>query len=684
MKTRIVIFIIAILTFFSLYSSAQNVEFIRENFPGKDKEFTDARRNLNMGRKYFDLDTSMYPLALEYLLDAQKFNPNNSELNYMIGKCYLYTIQKTKSISYFEKSYQLNPFEFKDIKYQLAKAYQLNFEFDKALTLLNEYKQSLSPEDLAKNSGKIEKRIQECKNGKELVKSPARVYIDNLGPVVNSVYPEYSPLINADESVLFFTSRRNNTTGGKKDESEEYFEDIYITEKGPNGWTTPKNPPSPLNGNYHDATVGLSPDGQTLLTYKSENFGDIYICNLNGTNWTAPKKIKGSINTKNHETSASISYDGKTLYFVSNRPGGYGEHDIYISKLDNKGEWGEVTNLGSVINTQYDEKSVFIHPDGKTLYFSSKGHNTMGGLDIFKSTYDGTKWSEPVNIGYPINTPDDDVFFSISASGVHGYYSSVKPEGYGGQDLYVITFLGPEKPLINNNEDNLLASIAQPVNEIVIEKPVEIKENLVTILKGIVMDEATGAPLGASIEVVDNTLNEPIATYASNSATGKYLISLPSGKNYGISVKAPNYLFYSENINIPPSTSYREVEKNIKLKKLEIGSSVILNNIFFDFNKYSLRSESLPELDRLLKFMNEYPTVKIEISGHTDNVGSSNYNKTLSENRARAVVDYLISKGIKADRMVAIGFGFEKPIATNDTEEGRQMNRRTEFKIVSK
>jgi outer membrane protein OmpA-like peptidoglycan-associated protein len=244
--------------------------------------------------------------------------------------------------------------------------------------------------------------------------------------------------------------------------------------------------------------------------------------------------------------------------------------------------------------------------------------------------------------------------------------------------------LGPEKPLVNNNEDNLLASIAQPVNETVIEKPVQIKENQVTILKGKVMDEISLNPLGAVIEITDNERNEVISSLESNSVTGKYLISLPSGKNYGIAVKAEGYLFHSENLNIPPTTTYREVEKDIKLKKLEVGSTIVLNNIFFDFDKSTLRTESYPELERLLKLLNDYPTLKIEISGHTDNKGSASYNKTLSENRAKAVVDYLTGKDINKSRLTYVGFGFDKPIATNDTDEGRQLNRRTEFKILSK
>ncbi|HPB25892.1 MAG TPA: OmpA family protein [Bacteroidales bacterium] len=678
-------FIIISALLLTFFSSAQNVEFVKSNFKGREKEFKQARNNFTVGLKYYEMGKSMYATALEYFLEAQKFNPDNAKLNYLIGTCYLNTVQKTKSIEYFEKSLLLNAVEYKDTKFNLAKAYQLNGEYDRALGLIRQYKQSLSPADLQQYSKEIEKRIMECENGKKMTASPVRVFIDNLGPIVNSAFPEYSPLINADESVLFFTSRRDNTTGGKRDENDlGFYEDIYMTEKINGAWTAPKNPPNPLNGSKHDATVGLSPDGQTLLIYKGVNGGDIYECKLKGTAWSTPSRIGGDINTDFHESSGTISYDGKNLYFVSDRDGGFGGNDIYISVKDKKGNWGKPQNLGAGINTPYNEEGVFIHPDGKTLYFSSQGHTTMGGYDIFKSVFDGTKWGEPENIGYPINTPDDDVFFSISASGVHGYYSSIKQDGLGGQDIYVITFLGPEKPLINNTEDNLLAGMAQPVNETVIEKPVEIKENQVTLLKGIVMDDITLEPLGATIEITDNERNEVIGTYESNSATGKYLVSLPSGKNYGIAVKAPEYLFHSENIIIPPTTTYREVEKDIKLKKVAVGSTIVLKNIFFDFDKFSLRPESIPELERLLKFMTELPSVKIEISGHTDNIGAAAYNKTLSENRAKAVVDYLVGKGIDKNRMTYKGFGFDQPIATNDTEEGRQLNRRTEFKIISK
>lgn len=685
MKKKIIILIISLFAFSSSLR-AQNIEFFKSNFPDKPKEFKEAKANLAQGNKYYEMGKGMYMTALDYFLKAQDFNPNNAELNYRIGSCYLSSIQKTKSIGFLEKAMALDASVAPDIKYQLAKAYHLNLEFDKAIQFYQEYKGKLSPEEITTVGPEIEKKIAECNVGKELIQKPARVFIDNMGSTINSIYPEYAPLITADESTIFFTSRRNTTTGGKRDPNDlQYWEDVYISEKAGGGtWTTPQNPVKPLNGKKHDATVGLSPDGQTLLCYKGTNGGDIYESKLKGDKWLKPEKLPKTINTGYHESSASFSPDGRTLYFVTDNEGGYGEGDIWMSKKNKKGKWGDAVNLGATINTPYDEEGVFMHPNGKTLYFSSKGHNNMGGYDIFKSTYENGLWSTPENIGYPINSADDDVFFSISASGVHGYYSSVKSDGLGGQDLFIITFLGAEKPLINNTEDNLLASLTAPVSETVIEQVVEIKDNQLTLLKGVVSDEISLLPLGAVIEITDNDKNEIIASFESNSKTGKYLVTLPSGKNYGMAVKAEGYLFHSENFNIPPTSSYREVEKDIKLKKVEVGSVIVLNNIFFDFNKSTLRNDSYPELERLLKLLNDIPTLKIEISGHTDNIGTAAYNQKLSEQRAKAVVDYLLGKNIKADRLTYVGYGFEKPIATNDTEEGRQMNRRTEFKVTGK
>ncbi|GAB4281728.1 MAG: OmpA family protein [Marinilabiliales bacterium] len=678
---------------------AQEIEFDKDDFRSKD-DYKAAKDYLKTAEEYYSLGVGGFSKALESYLEIYKLYDKNAALNYKIGNCYLFTFQKAKSIDYFKKAFEINRYVADDILFKIARGYHLNMEFDKAIEYYNKYKDILSPKQLAEKKQMILKYIQECENGKELVKNPVRVFIDNVGSAINSEYFDYSPLISADESMMIFTSRRADTEGGNRAEDGDFFEDIYVAYNNGNKWEPAKNIGKPLNTADHDATVGLSNDGQQLFTYtdKTGN-GDIYVSELKGSDWTKPddKTLKKYINTDYHECGASFSFDGKTMYFVSNKPDdnydtkSYSNpmertHDIFVSYWDEKKQiWGEPKNIGSTINTEYDEKSVFMHPDGRTLYFSSKGHNTMGDFDIFKSELqdDGT-WSEPENLGYPINTPDDDRFFVMAASGKHGYYSTVKDDSYGKMDIYMITFRGPEKPIIQSNEDNLLANTA-PVSETVMEESVEIKTMRLTILKGTIKDALTLDPLEASIEIIDNEKNEVISIQKSNSATGKYLVSLPSGKNYGIAVKAEGYLFHSENFNIPEATSYQEITKDILLNKMDIGSKIILKNIFFDYAKATLRPESYPELDRLVSLLNEFPTTKIKISGHTDSRGSYATNKPLSENRAKAVVDYLISKGIDASRLQYEGYADKQPIIPNaKTEEEHQQNRRVEFEVLSK
>jgi outer membrane protein OmpA-like peptidoglycan-associated protein len=305
----------------------------------------------------------------------------------------------------------------------------------------------------------------------------------------------------------------------------------------------------------------------------------------------------------------------------------------------------------------------------------------MGGYDVFKSNFKDGKWSEPENIGYPINTVGDDVFFSITASERYGYFSSKRAGGFGSQDIYQITFLGAEKPPVYTAEDRLLASVQKSQSTIAMGKHVRTSV-AVTLLKGTVVDAKTQTPLLATIEITDNELGKLIATFTSNSATGRYLVSLPSGKNYGIVVKVDGFLFYSENVDIRSDAEYQEMSTNIELHKIEEGVKVVLRNIFFDTGKATISAQSTTELERVVQMMNDNPKLRIEVSGHTDNVGTAQVNKKISEERAKAVVDYLVSKEIAAERLVPVGYGFDRPLESNETEEGRARNRRTEFEIL--
>lgn len=666
---------------------AQNIDFERKNFPkDQHKNLKKVISWISDGDGFYKEGLqATYLHALKYYLPAYQFNPNNALLNFKIGVCYLNTGQGTTALPYLKTAYALLPGIDSDILMYLAEAHHYALNTDEAEALFRQYLEGL-------RSGKDEDRIQyvnrqilACQISKQLIQNPIRVFIDNVGPGINTHWPEYSPVINADESVLFFTSSRDNTTGGQRSKVDlQYFEDIYYSTMDNKEWSKAINPGSPLNTGDHDAVVGLSNDGNTLFLYKGENGGDLYYSNLKGDVWTKPRPLPGQVNTKSQEASASFSPDENVLYFTSDRKGGYGGSDIYLCRRSAKGKWGDVENLGPVINTPFDEQGVFMHPDGKTLYFSSRGHNSMGGYDIFYAVRHDSGWSKPVNIGFPVNTPDDDMFLVLTANARYGYYASARPGGMGDKDIYRITFLGPEKPVINDVEDQLLAGRIMPIRKISMEPEVALPENRLTLLRGYTLDAKSRQPIAAALELTDNETAELLSTFASNAKTGKFLIALPSGKNYGLAVTSPSYLFYSENFDIPAAKGYQEVNKEILLSKLEVGESIVLRNIFFDFDKASLRPQSRAELDRLAGLMKENNKMKVEISGHTDNIGQAAYNQKLSEARAKAVVDYLIEKGTASDRMEFKGYGFDRPIDTNETDEGRQMNRRTEFKVLSR
>lgn len=698
----------------------KNIEFDKDNFPGREKECKEARKNYNNGKDLFDkayadykayadlfsteygyyppsrkdylhMDDEIFSSALPFFEAAQKFNPDNAALNWMIGFIHFqHNHLDDKCTPFLEKAFLLNPSVEKELTYNLGWSHQLHSRWDEAIKYYTIYKSKLEAEDqyYASKLEDVTKKIGECDNGKKYMKNPQRVFIDNMGGKINSSYPDYSAYISADESVLMFTSRRESSMGAERDNADHaYFEDIYTSTKINGEWSDSKNMGEPINSIDHDATAGLSPDGTTLYIYAhhGKGGGDIYRSKLNGKEWSSPEKLGKTINSEFRETTISEWYDGSKLLFISNKKGGKGAGDIYLVNKDEKGNYSSAINVGEPLNTKYGEEGVFLVPDGKTLYFSSRGHSTMGGYDVFKSTYENGKWSTPENLGYPVNGPDDDVYFVMSGSGRRGYYASAKEGGYGEKDLYMITFLGPEKPFEMSNEDNLLAGIAEPVKSVHAAEAVEIASNPLTILKGTITDAKTQKPLEATIELIDNTKNQVIATFKSNSATGKYTVMLPSGKNYGIVVKATDYLFHSENFDIPQATGYQEIIKDIALQSISVGSKIVLKNIFFDFDKSTLRPESTNELERLAKLLNDIPSLKIEISSHTDSKGSDEYNQRLSQSRSETVVNYLINeKKIAKDRLVAKGYGETKPIATNDTDEGRQQNRRSEFEILSK
>lgn len=665
-----------------------NVEFTAKNFKEKTKELKEALRDIDEGDAYAEIYD--YKTAVSNYLKAQNFNPNNADLNYKIGRCYWSLKEPEQSIPYFLKAVELDPVGAGDAYGVLGMAYQATYQFDEAISAYQKARARLTPDEKRSKDKDLVRYINECNNGKDFMADTVRAFIDNMGPNINSKYMDDAPIISADQSMLVFTSTRENKYNKKAFDDGEYDENLWVSYRNGTSWTPAVDMGEPLNTKDNDATIGLSADGQKIFIFNGKKGGDIMYSKKTGDTWSKPEFFSAINTPDGHENSASFSYDENTVYFSSNnaeRVTNYGQHDIFMCQKDSKGKWGKAVNLGPTINTEYDEIGVFMHPDGRTLYFASNGHKTMGGYDIFKSILqdDGT-WSEPENLGYPINTPGDETFLVMDGSGTHAYYSSSRKGSIGGTDIYVITFLGPEKKVQITTENNLIAVKANPIQqEVIVEKSVEIKTSRLTVVKGVVSD-AFASPvkyLDAQIEIVDNETGKVMFTNLSNSVTGKFLIPLPSGKNYGITVKKDGYLFHSENFVVPPTSDYQEIILDVKLMPISKDSKIVLRNVFFETDKSVLNTMSYVELDKLVKIMNENPKMKIEIGGHTDNVGSKAYNQRLSQARAEAVVNYLSSKNIASSRMQFKGYAFDEPIATNDTPEGRAQNRRVEFKIIS-
>jgi outer membrane protein OmpA-like peptidoglycan-associated protein len=593
--------------------------------------------------------------ALKYFLLADSLEKENAFINYNIGLCYAQKKEYAQSLPYFETAKvkgNLAP----DLEYHLGKALHQNHQFESALQAFNNYKSKLHHHD--KKAHELDKLIDNCKNGIVLINKPVEVSISNLGPQINSKYADFSPAINADESAIAFTSRRENTTGGQLDpQDNHYFEDIYYATKTNNIWQAAEGVGNEINTNNHDACVGLSASGQEMIVYKttSAENGDLFISRLIGQTWGKPEDLGSHINSKYWEPSASLLSDGKTIFFTSNRPGGYGGTDIYMSRKDDKGVFGQAILLGAEVNTPYDENSPFIHADGKTLYFSSNGHKSIGGFDIFATTVDiktGEITSRSENLGYPINTANDDVFFVWSADSKRAYFSSVRAGGLGEKDIYVLERKNQEAALV--------------------------------VYKGKVLDCDNKTPLYSKIVVTDNSTGQMVGIFHTNTKTGEYLIVLPAEVNYGIQVEveSPGYLFYSKNIDISNLKNYEELKDTICVKNAKVGSKFVLRNVFFDVNKSDLRKESENELYKLFQILYHDPKMKILVSGHTDSDADHDHNLKLSDARAHAVRDYLVNKGIEPNRVDWKGYGETRPAYPNDTPENKQLNRRTEVEIL--
>jgi outer membrane protein OmpA-like peptidoglycan-associated protein/tetratricopeptide (TPR) repeat protein len=721
--------------------------------------------------------------ALPLYLDLDKTESKDALTNYRIGICYFNLSQKDKALPYFEYALSHKSENVPDKVYQYAgQLYHLSYQFDEAIQQFATYKKAL--EKAKAKTTEIGRQIEISRNAGLLLKDTLNVFIQNVGSPINTAFTEYGPVISADESTLIYTTLKPNAAAKKNGSSANTeYEDISIAYRKDIGvYSTPVS--IGLNTKTNIGSVGLSPDGQHLLIYMGgqTNNGDIYSCSLQGEKWANPVKLSSKINSTFQESSASLTPDQKTLYFASNRPGGLGGSDIYVVHKTSTGEWSEPVNMGSAINTPYDEDSPFIHPDGKTLYFSSTGHNTMGGSDIFKATLNGKNWSVPANMGFPINTVYDDNYFVLSADGKKGYYSSNRPGGAGGGDIY---FLGiPE-------EQGVIP---------------------LTMMKGRIITGNKQVP--TKIKVIDKQSNEVINNvYDPNIKTGNYLIIFPPGKSYDMIIEAEGYMPYLVNICVPNQNYFYELYQEIHMKSIvqagkQIGQEISVKNVFYDIEKDStlfdpskfgsnnldlydlmdnviaasdstalnylldimyneksvdltnvaaepltgtyyyddaqgrlqpvvingdtiytlpafkvvgdqitkaepviaevkqqitketviepnktyiiyfdtdkttLKTDAMPELEKVYSYLKNNTSYGIKIAGYADADGSDERNKLISDNRAKAVAKYLSAKGITYGRITAKGYGQVPEAKKNESEQDKKLHRKAEIMMV--
>ncbi len=488
-------------------------------------------------------------------------------------------------------------------------------------------------------------KIEQCNFAIEMMKHPVDFHPINLGAYINTPISEYWPSLTADDSILVFTSSNRDLRSQ---------EDLYFSDNMNKKWSKAQKIAPPVNSAGNEGAQTISADGRTIVftaCSRPDGYGncDLYISIKKGNNWTKPVNMGNHINSQFKESQPSLSSDGKTIYFVSNRPDGKGKFDIWKSTLNHEGTWKIPSNLGDSINTAEDELAPFIHYDSQTLYFSSEGHLGMGGSDLFISSLDENgNWCKAKNAGYPINTFYNEESLIVNAGGAFGMFSSNMDGGFGQKDIYQF------------------------------ELPMELKPHKTLFVKGLVYDAKTNLPLQAELGI-SNILNESELKTETDPENGEFLLCLAPQMEYAFNINKTGYLFFSEYFFVSDSNIYLK----IPLQPIEIGQSAILKNIFFEYDSYMLKKESFPELQKLINFINNNK-VFIEIQGHTDNTGTQSYNKQLSENRAKSVYNYLINNGIEKKYLTYKGYGFDKPIASNKTNDGKAKNRRTSFLITGK
>lgn len=638
---------------FTPISVAQNY-VTKKNAPEKALKF--FKKGQELGRQ------NQYKKAVKEYKKALKSAPNFIDARLFLADAYYAQKQFEQAEKEFESVVALGVDYKPRVLYVLgALEYKLD-KFEEAAAHLKQFKTFEVKSTALKN--RAEKLRLNSLFAAEAIKNPLPYQPTNLGDI-NSEDPEYLPSLTADGATMIYTRRVGRQ------------EDFYKSQKINGAWQKGEPLGPPINTLDNEGAQSVSADGRFLVytvCNRENDFGscDLYFATATADGWSPPQNIGHPINTKTWESQPALSADGRTLFFVSSRQGGLGGKDIWVTYKKNDGKWTKPQNLGAAINTKGDDESPFFHADGQTLYFRSNGRVGMGGFDLYsaKRQFNGT-WSDPINLGYPINTKADEGSLVVSLDGTTAYFASDQLGVKGAIDLYSF------------------------------EMPKAIRPNPVTYVNATVFDAVSKGRLEAKIELIE--LKSGVTyTSATTTANGEFLVCLPIGNDYAFNISKAGYLFYSENFALKEITTRHEpIQMKVPLQKIPLPATnpiakdtptkptvdksmpIVLKNVFFETGSAALKPASATELKFLINLLNNNPTIRIQINGHTDNVGSEADNLVLSKNRAQAVVNYLVQEGIASERLLAKGFGETQPIADNADNKGRQQNRRTEFQIIN-
>lgn len=590
--------------------------------------------------------------AIELLQKAIESDKNFAEAHLRVGSLYKDMGNLNRANYHLNRAVEILPEDKRTAGayYALADMHFKQYQYAEAKSLLETFKRVGEPDK--RLLPEIDKLMRNIDFAQVAIKDTLAFRPKPLQPPLNTFQLQYFPVLTADQKSLIFTRREGV--------SAQYDEDIVMSRKGADGkWQKPESISNKINTPNNEGTTAISADGRMLIFTSCvgrRGYGscDLYVSYRTGDEWSEPENLGPNINSASWESQPSLSPDGRTLYFVSDRPTGYGKRDIYVS-YNKDGDWTKAENLGNKINTADDEVSPFIHANNQTLYFSSKGHPGFGGFDLFSAELTEIGWTNPVNLGFPLNNSDDQVSLYITSDGKKGYYAY--------------------------EENYRTANYVSRLLEFGVPEAIQV-EHRSNYVQGRVYDAKSKQPMSAQVELYDIAKDELISAVNSDAVNGDYLMVLTQGSEYALYVSQPGYLFQSLSFDYSAVEDFEPINIDVFLEPLSQGVKTTLKNIFFDTDQYTLREKSKTELNKVVRFLKENKTVRVGIGGHTDDVGSDTYNQELSLQRAKAVYDYLLGQGVNKQQMVYRGFGKTQPLVPNDSEENRQTNRRIDFTIL--